>query len=383
MKKFIALLMALSMIFALAACGSNSSSSSTEESTSTESESTESEAAESEDSDSEESSSESNPIHLILATYGQEGAITGETIKYFGDYLEEHSDGEITYDIYYDNTYCTMQEVLDNLSDGTIDVADILMGMYGDRLPYFDVTISDGSAADAVALGQKIFLENEETASAAEAQFSDVNIKLLSMDCSGAIGYVSSTAVTCYDDLKSLVYGAARNADYFAACGLQVTSVDGSELYESLRLGTCQCTSSSLDSIVSNMYYEVAPYTLLCEEYNLTSGTCINLDTYNSMTEEQQALVAEAAEAAMAYNVQLCEEYEEEYISTIETETENEMIGMTSEEVAFVYKTELETTYAASLSYAQNLGCEDEFKAIVEAQWEFSTLNDGTELDLG
>ncbi len=381
MKKFIALLMALSMIFALAACGSSSSSSSsssTEESTSTEST-----ATEAEDSDSEESSSESNPIHLILATFGQEGAITGETIKYFGDYLEEHSDGEITYDIYYDNTYCTMPEVLDNLSDGTIDVADILMGMYGDRLPYFDVTISDGSAADAVALGKLLCFEDAETAPAFESQFADVNVKLLSVECTGAISYVATSEVTCYDDLKSLVYGAARNADYFSACGLQVTSIDGGEVYESLRLGTCQCTSSSLDSIVSNMYYEVAPYSLLCREYNLTSGMGINMDTYNSMTEEQQALVAEAAEATMEYNIQLCEEMEEEYINTIETETGVEMIDMSDDDVAFVYKTELETTYSSSLSYAQNLGCEEMYKTIVEAQWENSTLNDGTELDLG
>lgn len=121
MKKLLALLLALVMIFALVACGTSSTPSSSTPSSSTPGNS------------SGDTVTEPEFVWNVSFSYGE------ATAKYTVQYLEQISElsgGRIDFEYYYSNSLISIAEIPKALRDGTADMSALPGAMFPDQLVY-------------------------------------------------------------------------------------------------------------------------------------------------------------------------------------------------------------------------------------------------------
>jgi len=91
----------------------------------------------------------------------------------------------------------------------------------------------------------------------------------------------------------------------FEALGASPVSMPFSEVFTSLQQGTIDGQENPLSVISTSSFYECQQYLSITNHVYSPASLIINLDLWNSLTEEQQAILAKAAAAGRDVNRQL------------------------------------------------------------------------------
>lgn len=364
LHQMLALILALAALFTLTACGSSSSSGTSSDGAS----SGASSGSTSEDnSETEEYEAVGDPVNLVLASSYKDTDAEGTYLNYFMDYCTEHSGGTITFTTYMAGTIGTSAEELSLLQNGDVDVIAIYAPVYAFELPEFTCILNAvGSVEDSIDFFHYICYDNEETATLYTEAAARYNATLL-----GAVFAVGRTVFPCtkevsswYEMRESLTLGAISS--YPEMEGYTSYSViDATSYYESLRTGLVQCVETSVDSAMTGKLYEVAPYVISTQIYSPFNHMAMNTDTYNSLSEEQQAIVLEAAAAAEAYSMEVCDASYDEFVETVEAEG-GYVIDMTEEELDEYWDLQFKANYSTILTgLAPAAGAEEQAEIII------------------
>lgn len=235
------------------------------------------------------------------------------SIAYFADYIEEHTNGAITFDRYLGGTLCSLPEEFSLCSSGAIDVCTLLQDMAINAVPYINIpAYATGGYEAGDDYYNAILFDDPEISQMVKEQAAKSNVIFLGAQTGGKSAYVCRKPFTGFADLSQHKFGTNRTMDVFESVGLQAVSVAIPDTYDSLSRGVCDASCLGLSAMMANKWYEVAPYVMVS---NLTSDTnffTVNLDTWNKLTEEQQQIFYDAAAAAADYIIQLNEEMEVE-----------------------------------------------------------------------
>ena len=129
MKKLLSLLLALAMVIALVACGSNNGANSTPSSGGAPS----SGESSGEPSGGGEPSGDGETYHFILNLHKGEMACVQE--KAYMDAVTEATGGRVTFEVYYANSLLKPAEVPEGLATGIIDMGVINAAEYPSFMP--------------------------------------------------------------------------------------------------------------------------------------------------------------------------------------------------------------------------------------------------------
>lgn len=303
MKKynpFICLILALCLCLSLSACGSESSGTAGQ-------------------SDSEQQFDET--VTLIMSTSKNQTESGGVFLDYFCDYAEEASGGTITFERHYGGTLATSTEELSMLSSGAIGVASIISNQFTDALPLLQFPDMGFDSNEATTeYFRYMLLENEETASLLEEEAEASNIKYLGCFAGGTRVWFSKSPITSLGDGQGMIFGGMSSLALMEELGFSTVSTAPSDCYESLSRGIVDLCGLNLIAACDMMWYEVASNVTVYGAYAFGSPLVINLDIWDSLSAEQQAVLQEAADAACAYSLQYIEESEAEYFERLEKE---------------------------------------------------------------
>ena len=276
MKKVLALVMALCMVFALCAV----------------------------------SASADEPVTLTYAEVNPlDGTIVGEMAKAFKAKVEELSGGSVLIDIQAGGVLGSEDQVLDNLL-GYGNITDIsrisafALTQYGcDKasllsIPYTFVNEEHFWNFAASDLAQEFLLEPQE-----------IGLPLRGL-CYGEEGFrhfFFKTEVKSLEDLKGLKIRVSSDpvmTGMVTDLGASATTVAFTELYSALNTGVVDGAEQPTANYRSNAFQEVAPY-LLLDGHTLGALQIIITDAgWAKLSEEQQGYVMEAAQ----YASQVCRE---------------------------------------------------------------------------
>ena len=276
MKKVLALVMALCMVFALCAV----------------------------------SASADEPVTLTYAEVNPlDGTIVGEMAKAFKAKVEELSGGSVLIDIQAGGVLGSEDQVLDNLL-GYGNITDIsrisafALTQYGcDKasllsIPYTFVNEEHFWNFAASDLAQEFLLEPQE-----------IGLPLRGL-CYGEEGFrhfFFKTEVKSLEDLKGLKIRVSYDpvmTGMVTDLGASATTVAFTELYSALNTGVVDGAEQPTANYRSNAFQEVAPY-LLLDGHTLGALQIIISDAgWAKLNEEQQGYVMEAAQ----YASQVCRE---------------------------------------------------------------------------
>ena len=289
MKKFLALVMALCMVFALCAVSAYAD----------------------------------DPVTLTYAEVNPlEGTIVGEMAKAFKAKVEELSGGSVLIDIQAGGVLGSEDQVLDNLL-GYGNITDIsrisafALTQYGCEkasllsIPYTFVNEEHFWNFAASDLAQEFLLEPQE-----------LGLPLRGL-CYGEEGFrhfFFQKPVAGIEDLKGLKIRVSNDPvmnGMVQGLGASPTVVSFGELYSALQTGVVDAAEQPIANYKSNSFQEVAPNLLLDGHTLGAIQVIISDNAMAKLTDAQKEAVFKAGKEAAAYNKSISQEKEDEVLKEL------------------------------------------------------------------
>ncbi len=374
MKRLIALLLALTMAFALCACGGGNA----QEPADAPAEDAAQEPADAPAEEPAEPAAEYPSMTLNVSCSYNEAETSGQQLAYFTDYVTEHSGGAIQFNIYWGGTFCASTEDLDYVSNGSVDMTMLSVAQYGSVLPLTNFpAMAGGSQENVVNMVKHVLFENPETSALIEEELTANNVKILGVNAGGTNALASKTPLTSYEDIQGKILGAMMNQSMYEDLGMTFKFSLPPETYSDLQKGVVDCAGLSLAGVVGLAWYEVAPYVITDGMYSCSNYYTINLDKWNSFDEATKALFQEAADAACDNSFVLNDGELENCIATIDEYNAgqgNADIKVGHQDEAHAQKqveSYLKNAFADCRTTAANAGKTEEMETILAAVAEY------------
>ena len=252
------------------------------------------------------SASADEPVTLTYAEVNPvEGTVVGDVALAFKEKLEELSGGAVVVDIQAGGVMGDEKTVLANIlgGDTSVDIVRIsafALNQYGAvksvflTLPYVFTSEDHYWKFVESDLAKEMLAESKEVG---------LPFNGLAYGEEGYRHFFATKDIKTIDDLKGLKIRVSDDpimTGMLQGLGATFTPVSFGELYSALQQGTVECAEQPITNYLSNSFQEVAPY-MLRDGHTLGTIELIATDScFAKLTDEQKAMVQEAADYAMA-----------------------------------------------------------------------------------
>ncbi len=242
-----------------------------------------------------------NPVELTFSGAALPNSPHGQTILEIGEALANDPDSNVRLNVHLGGTLYSQDQQDGALRRGLIDMSYTGFQWIGDRVPRYSMFASgyffrDEAHMSAVLdgpIGQEIYDEVAE----------ELGIRVLAAFYFGQrtlnyrdVGYPILTP----DDMADVNLRMPNSEAWMQlgrALGAQPTPISIGELYLALSTGTVDAQDNPLPVMIQRRFYEVADNVLLTGHVIAANLIVINEDTWQGLTEDEQATLMEAVEA--------------------------------------------------------------------------------------
>ena len=310
MKKVIALFLTLAMIFALAACGSQSPSSTSDSGS----------ANDSAEAPAEEAASD-DVIVLQAGHVLTEDSGYHQGLLRWAELVNERTDGHIKIEVYPNSTLGNERDMIEAVQMGMLDITipnHAPMTNFTDAFNVFDLPFLFANRDEAYAVCDSDFAQGILDS------LADINIVGISLWENG-MRYLANNKLDVVDssDLAGLKIRTMENTIHmasFTAWGADPTPMAFGEVYTSLQQGTIDGCEIPLETIYQNKMYEVAKHITMTGHFYCTAPLLMSFNAWDRLTEEEQQILVDAANEVKPYERQLIKEADEAYYDLMKEE---------------------------------------------------------------
>ncbi|MCC8189735.1 MAG: DctP family TRAP transporter solute-binding subunit, partial [Planctomycetes bacterium] len=160
-----------------------------------------------------------------------------------------------------------------------------------------------------------------------------INLKGLGFTENGFRNLTANKQILQPDDLRGLKVRVMENKIQmltWSSLGGNPTPVAFGELFTALQQGTVDAQENPFELIYTNKFYEVQNYVMTTNHLYMPMVTFINLDYYNDLSPEHQALIHRAAEESIAIQRRAAKANEDKAIAAIRDSIE--IVDLTPEQ---------------------------------------------------
>lgn len=299
-KRILALILAGTMIAALAGCGNNSNSSSSDNAGTT----TPADSSAEEEGGSTEAGDVAfdEDIQITFATSGKSGSMSASMYEEWMELVEEGSGGKITFDYQSEGVLGNENETLQQIMDGVIDAGVAGIANYSNyntlmevfQLPFLIDSYDTEWAA----------LQTDEWQAIVDAVEESMGSIYIYGTVDVGMRHIATVdkPVTCLDDLSGLKIRTASSEVLLEALellGANPIVVDYNEVYSSLSNGIVDGEDVNYMSAVSQSHYEVVSNLTEVYMYPYPSFVCFNSDFIDSLPDGYWDFMQECMDTAM------------------------------------------------------------------------------------
>ena len=306
MKKIFALLLALTMVFALCACGQT--------------------AAPATEAPAEEAPAEAAPaaealvLKIGISTNEEDPRAKGAL--QFADEIAEKTGGAITAQLYPAGQLGGDADLINSLAldSGTVDVIITDASNFATYEPKMGISALPFNFAD---FDQAWAFMDGEIEAEAEAGLLNHNMRVLAHYCNGFRCVTNSKApVETPDDMKGMLIRTPENPVIMAtmtALGANPQPLAFNELYQALQQGTYDAQENPIP-VIYNKLYEVQGY--LSVTNHIYSGMCFTIaeSVWQKLSAEQQEIITTAALNSAKLDRDLNKEQSDSFVANLEAE---------------------------------------------------------------
>ena len=300
MKKMLYIALALALVFTLfAGCANNQSEESTAPSSSAPESSEPSEDPSEDPSEMPDDGawdfSDATNVNLTFAIYLPDFDNTTKDCVNYLEMIKEATEGTVDYTAYPGSTLVPAPEELDAVRSGLADVAFFPVAYGSGNLPgsflleYPGINFVNGKAAS--------YTVNDWFNQVQPDEISDLKLLFALGQGNGCI--MTTFPVEKFEDIAGhQIRAGDSQAPIIQAYGATPTVMVFSEVYEGLRTGVVEGFYGLAHAGNSVKLYEVADYAVKDPYYFGTYIMVMNMDVWNSLTEDQQAAITATTDAA-------------------------------------------------------------------------------------
>lgn len=219
--------------------------------------------------------------------------------------VSEETNYEIEWTTAYGGTVAKLPEMVTAVQDGLLDMGTIATAMVSSQLPLHNYTYILPYTADTPVICYEASsqLYNEFPDELINSFETEYNQKFLGILAQPTYQIYSTVPINSFEDLSGLKIGAAgKNQLWLENTGAVVVQTNMSDNYTSLQTGLIDAVLIAAYWGINSQINEVAPY---CIKADLGSHAgaqlTVNLDTWNSLPEEVQTIIAEVANEFQVY----------------------------------------------------------------------------------
>ncbi|HDZ46750.1 hypothetical protein LCGC14_0121490 [marine sediment metagenome] len=255
-------------------------------------------------------------VSLPLGPDSQQGV----GVLKFGEELERLSEGRLSIEPHYNNALGAEREVVEGMGFGIIDAGITSTGPMGgfvDQFMLFDLPFIFENHDHAYA-----FLDSEHGEELARLAEEQMNVKFLAWMENGFRHNTNSVrALNTPEDLQGINHRTQESrvqVDTWEALGANATPMAWTEVYTALQQGVMDSQENPLPTIYDVNFYEVQDYLNITQHVYSPAPLMMGLDLFNSFSEEDQAIILEAAQLALPFQREASQELEQRYLVQLE-----------------------------------------------------------------
>ena len=312
------------------------------------------------------------PITLKFASTKQPTEAGGKIIQHFCDYVEEATEGAVTFEVFAGGTLGNPMEELGLVSSGSVDMIAFGHPPYGEQVPLLNFPMwAPPDAQGAIDYFNYLTFEDPETSVLIQEEAAANNIIYLGFTAGGGNVFISKTPFAKLSELVGKKFGAGGSIPAFEALGYTVVQTFPPDTYENLSRGVIDATQMGFVPTVDLKWYEVAKYYMFDGTYAAGNAFSVNLDTWAKLTPETQAIFREAAKETEAWSVELDATDTAAAIETLKAA--GVTVGtLTPEDQAEWFQLLFEASAADCMTRAEKLGIVDNMKLVLTKAAEFT-----------
>lgn len=249
------------------------------------------------------------------------GDISMQLLNNFAALAKEKSNGQLMISVFAAPEIVTVGQLFQATQRGTLDmlhaggtfwggivpVGEIEFGVpYGFRIPEIK---SFEKSAEAI----RGFFFEKGFADLLRQEYAKHDLHWLDIHTYGPVPTVLATkCIRTMEDLKGVkIRDEGIWTKWHNMVGARGTDISPEETYMALKLGTLDATQWDVGAITSMNWHEVAPYWIRGEENDHAIGhIMVNMETWNSLPQDLQQVLQEAAKA---YFYMTVEAYKKEF----------------------------------------------------------------------
>lgn len=295
MKKLLSLILALTMISALAACSSSGS-----------------EGGQAQAGPASPAGTDADPTEtsyeFIIGTNTSQDSNNHEMVQKFADLLSEKSGGSITTTLYEAGQLGGDAELTQGIINGSIDFIIGNPATVVDYVPAAAVFDMPSVYPDIATV--RAVLSDEGLLEQLRAAYAEAGITLLSFGDSGYRVMSSNKKVESMEDFSGIKIRTMNNNNhitYWQKLGSNPTPMDFNEVYTCLEQGTLDAQENPYDLIYSSKFYECQDYVIETNHMPHVLELIGSQSVMSSLPEDIQALIYECAAEAADYERQIAD----------------------------------------------------------------------------
>ena len=315
MKRTIAVIMALAMAAGLTACGGNSGTGTAE---------TQAAATAAADAGAAGTTDTSNAEYTLKVGHTlQENTPSHEGFLKFKEEVEKNSNGRIAVEIYPNSSLGSERVMFEACQMGTLEIAYGTTSVLANFMPKMKVLDLPFVFEDDVTARKAI---TGKLGDAASEGIEDIGLVKLGYMENG-IRHVtnSARAINTPDDLKGLKIRTMENDIHmksFELLGASPTPMAFTELFTALQQKTVDAEENPIFLIQTSRFDEVQKYLSLTGHFYTAGIITMNKALYDSMPEDLQKVLMDAAAVARDYQYELCDKQNAEALEYLKTKME-------------------------------------------------------------
>ena len=299
MKKLLAAILAMTMVFGLAACGTDKPGG----------------------TDPNQGGGDPNATYkLVVGTTVQDDSASGiAMLEYFKPYIEEHSNGRIQVDVQNNSVLGSDRELFEGLQLNTVQASFGPMS----TLANFDTNFAVCDLPFLFSSKENAYenLDGEFGTKLAEG-LPSVGMRLLAYG-ENAFRNISNSKhpINTMEDLKGLkirVMESPVNLATYTALGCNPTPMAFSELYTGLQQGTVEGQDNGVVLTYTAKLFEVQKFYTFTGQIYAANAMVLSEQFWQSLPEDLQQVVADASVYAMENQRRLNTEMEADLIGKME-----------------------------------------------------------------
>lgn len=288
---------------------------------------------------------------LKLATDAALDYPTTQAISMFADLVEKNSEGRISIEIYPSSLLGDEVSYMEQLQIGTVDLAKLsigtLNGLYTDlqvfNLPFMFKNSDEMWKVLESDIGDRVL-----------NGLNDYGIQGIGFTDNGNRNFYTTKPIETIADFEGMTIRVQQNnmmIGMVECLGANAVNVSANEVYSALQTGVCSGGENNVNTILTESYYEVAPYVTLDSHTTGMDVICMNLDLWNSLSAEDQAIFTGAMAEATVYDREIWNASVE--ASTTALTEKGAIVTTPSDEVLDSFKAAMQPLYE---QYAEQLG---------------------------